>query len=81
MKTVNLEAIFIKHQTKWENNNKPYTEESSPMEFYINAMREACNQSIDLAAEVQAVQYTEAGFTSTGKKINDSILNLKSQII
>ena len=74
MKTVNLDHIL----TEFDRFNE--IDKLSRITV-INAMREACNQSIDLAAEVQAVQYTEAGFTSTGKKINDSILNLKSQII
>ena len=74
MKTVNLDHIL----TEFDRFNE--IDKLSRLTV-INAMREACNQSIDLAAEVQAVQYTEAGFTSTGKKINDSILNLKSQII
>ena len=46
-----------------------------------NAMREACNQAIDMAAEIQASKYKDSGFTSTGKKINDLILNTKNQII
>ena len=81
MKTVNLEEILRDHRGKWRSNKHPYCNSSSANEYLINAMREACNQALELAAKEQAKYYSELGFTSTGKKINDSILNLKQQII
>ena len=81
MKTVNLEEILNKHYTAWFSNVPPYNINSDADEYRINAMHEACNQTLALAAEEQAKYYSEIGFTSTGKKINDSILNLKQQII
>lgn len=74
MKTVNLDHIL----TEFDRFNE--IDKLSRLTV-INAMREACNQAIDNAAEIQAKQYDEAGFTSTGKKINDLILSTKSQII
>jgi len=74
MKKINLEEIFEK--TMLEN---PHFK--AGRWIAIRAMREACNQALALAAEEQAKYYSELGFTSTGKKINDSILNLKQQII
>ena len=47
----------------------------------LKAMREACNRAIELCAEVQRSEHSATGFTCTGKKINDSILSTKSQII
>jgi hypothetical protein len=81
MKTVNLEEIYAKHRQLWYDNLSPYNIYSDADEYRINAMREACNQTLELAAEEQAKYYSELGFTNTGKKINDSILNLKQQII
>ena len=77
MKTVNLEEILCEHYSRWNPDGAEYRTH----EDIINAMREACNQTLALAAEEQAKYYSELGFTSTGKKINDSILNLKQQII
>ena len=74
MKTVNLEEIFEKIMLE-----NPHFK--SGRWIGIRAMREACNQALELAAEEQAKYYSELGFTNTGKKINDSILNLKSKII
>lgn len=76
MKTVNLEEIYNKHKDKFIQSF-----DFDGDNYFIDAMREACNQAIDIAAEVQASQYKDSGFTSTGKKINDLILNTKNQII
>jgi hypothetical protein len=88
MKTVNLEEILVNVLNPVSHDCKTVKQDihlalvfNPNVDDIYAAMREACNQAIDLAAEVQAAQYTEAGFTSTGKKINDSILNLKAQII
>jgi len=78
MKTVNLEEILEKNGFDYEKFKleNPY----SAANLFLS-MHEACNQTLALAAEEQAKYYSEIGFTSTGKKINDSILNLKQQII
>ena len=82
MKTVNLDlilatAIGISVDELLFKNEVQIVRPSEALE----AMCEACTQTLALAAEEQAKYYSELGFTSTGKKINDSILNLKQQII
>ena len=78
MKTVNLEEIYYKHQQLWYANEEPYNVNSDAEEYRINAMREACNKAIELAAFTTDNIYDNNGTAYISREI---ILNTKSQII
>ena len=78
MKTINLEEIYYKHQQLWHANEEPYNVNSDTEDYRINAMREACNQAIELAASTKHNIYDKNG---TAYISRDSILKIKSQII
>jgi len=76
MKTVNLEEILIKQFDRFGNFDSKEDiitglkeDAESSIEIIINAIREACNQTLDLAAE-EVEQYEI-----------QTIINLKQQII
>ena len=76
MKTIDLNKIFEEYQDKFICSNS-----HNPDIYYKAAMREACNQTIELCVSIQKEAYKERGFTNTGEKISEIILNAKNQII
>ncbi len=80
MKTVNLEEILKKHSDAWFNDVHPYNVDSDADEYRINAMREACNLTVELCAENARTTW-EGSQIDGGVVINkQSILNTKNQI-
>lgn len=72
MKTVNLEEILRKHSNICLDDQ----------EDVINAMREACNQTIELAAENARTERVYPDLHPSFEIVDkDSILNTKLQII
>jgi len=71
MKTVNLDEIFRSH-------NKIGFWQKETVDNVLSAMREACNQSIELAADGNDNIFDNNGKIYCSKQ---SILNTKSQII
>lgn len=83
MKTVNLEEIYQKHYDLFFDDLPPYVGSSNQSDFKYGAMREACNQVIDLCVENAQLKVTGDIFdhnfdVEVDKQI---IINTKSQII
>jgi len=77
MKTVNLEEIKGRYERLWELNLPPFDKDNPIIhydEMLIMAMREACNQAIELAAENINGEITRS-------VVRQDILNTKSRII
>ena len=82
MKPATLEEIWEATTTAY---NKQYvitdeTTHKGAVDLIIIAMRIACNQAINMCAIKQAEAYKEMGYTNTGKKIEQMILQVKDEI-
>jgi hypothetical protein len=79
MKMISLEEIYERHQRMWYNNLIPYSVNSDAHEYRIEAMREACNQAIELAIMNANIELDEIGCLD---QIDNTVIeNTKSQII
>ena len=81
MKTIDLNAILNESIRKWEANIEPFNDNSSIDDAYINAMREAVNQAIDMCAENARVERVYPDLHPSYEIIDkQSILQTKNQI-
>ena len=87
MKEINLEEIFFSEFKKLKEaypNENYYSEEEtkSSVEFiyFISAMREACKQTLELAAEKVSESSCDLEYNSDNNKFQDDILELINQI-
>ena len=78
MKTVNLREILNKEAIAWKRDKEPYLNSMDTDDYVLNAMREACNKAIELAAFTTDNIYDNNGTAYISREI---ILNTKSQII
>jgi hypothetical protein len=77
MKKINLVEILAKHRALWGRNDPPYSNASDADEYRIEAMREACNKTIQMCTENARLSESIRG----NRFIDDeSILKTKDQI-
>ena len=87
MKDIILKEILFKEVDKFREKYNPknlYTnqqiEDSDEFEFFISAMREACKQTLELAAEKASESSCDLEYKSDNNKFQDEILELINQI-